>query len=278
MKHKTILRIVMMIDKIVLGLMLISSLSFANLDSDMDGVIDSIDKCPNTPFLNEVDASGCTTNLLKLPEERDDDTLEVDISYGFSNDEDTIDRDKQHLTKLQMSYYLNDWSYSINTGYFTTASSSGFSDTALKIKKRFTLTDSLKLSLGVGVKLPSYDFVGNQTDYSLYSSISYSISKISLFAGWSYTFIEDEESIAPLKNTNTLYIGTGYFWNKDIYTNIAYTSIESKFEKNHADQSIIASIFYTINEKWFTTITYAQEIGEDNIDNKISLRLGYRVW
>lgn len=230
------------------------------------------------PLLNEVDALGCTTNLLKLPDERDDDTFEIDINYGFSNDEDTINRDKQHLTKLQISYYLNDWSYSINTGYFTTFNSSRFGDTVLKIKKRFTLTDSLKLSLGLGAKIPSYDFVGNKTDYSIYSSISYSISKVSLFAGWSYTFIEDKETIYPLKNTNTIYIGGGYFWNKDIYTNIAYSSIESKFEKNHADQSIIASIFYTINDKWFTTLTYAQEIGEDDADNKTTIRLGYRVW
>jgi OOP family OmpA-OmpF porin len=35
------------------------------LDSDKDGVIDLYDKCPNTPFLNVVNKNGCTIKKIK---------------------------------------------------------------------------------------------------------------------------------------------------------------------------------------------------------------------
>ncbi|MFK5976085.1 MAG: hypothetical protein QM493_06220 [Sulfurovum sp.] len=270
-----------MIDKILLGVLLTTSLIWADTDSDMDGVIDRLDKCADTPFLSEVDASGCLTNTLTLidPDERGDDTLEVDIGYGISNDEDAIDRHKQNLITLQVGYYLNDWSYTIRTGYYRTGDDNDFSDTTLKIKRRFTLTDSLKLSLGGSAKLPTYEFAGNKTDYTLYTSIVYyPTTQFSLLAGWSHTFVKDTESINPIKDTDSIYLGVGYLYNKDIYTNITYTQVESKFAKKHTDKAIIATLFYTISPKYFTTITYSQEIGEDDIDNKISLRFGWRVW
>ncbi len=261
--------------------MVITSMIYAESDSDMDGVVDSLDRCANTPFLSEVDALGCIINKLILidPKQRADDTLEIDIGYALSSDEEALDRHNEYLLTLQIGYYLNDYSYTISTSYHKAKEDNGFSDTIIKIKRRFTLTDSLKLSIGGSAKLPSYDFLGNKTDYTLYSSIVYyPTTYLSLLAGWSHTFVEDRETIAPLKNTDNIYFGLGYLYNKDIYINMTYTQIESKFIKNHADKAIIASIFYTISPKYFTTIIYSQEIGDDDIDNKISVKLGWRVW
>ncbi len=48
--------------KITLFVAATLSLFAANIiqDKDMDGVIDSIDKCPNTPFFDIVDETGCS--------------------------------------------------------------------------------------------------------------------------------------------------------------------------------------------------------------------------
>ncbi|MEA2049052.1 MAG: hypothetical protein U9O64_11485 [Campylobacterota bacterium] len=250
-----------------------------NQDQDMDGVPDSVDQCSDTPFLDVVDKKGCSTNTLLFPQERDDGSLDIAFGYGFSNNEDDIDRETQHTSKLQLSYYLNNWSYTLRTGYYTaTDDDSGMQDTILKVKRKFRLTKSLKVGLGVGVNLPTYDFTGNKIDYTIYGSVVYyPRSALSLFAGASHTFINDEEGITPLQDTNTFYLGSGYFFTRDLYANLAYSYAESKFTTNHAAKSVMSTLFYKINDKWFTTLSYNHEI-DNNLHNSFNVRFGYSIW
>jgi len=269
-----------MMTKILLLSLMLLTLSHAEIakDQDMDGVPDDRDQCLDTPFLNEVNNKGCSTNTLIFPEERDSGSLDVSFGYGYSNDEELVDRDTQHTTKFQISYYLNNWSYSLRTGYFSTDDDNGMQDTTLKIKRKFKLTKFLKVGLGAAVKLPTYDFTGNKTDYTLYASvIYYPKSALSVFAGASHTFINDEEISTPLQDINTFYLGSGYFFTKDIYANIAYSYVQSKFTTNNAADSIISTLFYKINKKWFTILSYSHEI-EDELKNSASIKFGYSVW
>lgn len=270
----------MMMTKILLFSLILFTFSNAQStnDQDMDGVPDDRDQCKDTPFLNEVNNKGCSTSTLLFPQERDDGSLDVSIGYGFSNNQKLVDRDTQHTTKLHISYYLNNWSYSLRTGYFSTDDDSGMQDTTLKIKRRFKLTKSLKVGLGLGVKLPTYDFTGNKTDYTLYASVVYyPKSALSVFVGASHTFINDEQITTPLQDINTLYLGSGYFFTKDLYANLAYSYAESKFTVNNPAHSIISTLFYKINEKWFTTLSYSHEI-EDELKNSMNIKFGYSIW
>ena len=129
-----------------------------------------------------VNEKGCSTNALIFPQERDNGSLDISLGYGFSNNEELLDRDTQHTTKFQISYYLNDWTYSLRTGYFTTDDDEGMQDTTLKIKRKFRLNSSLKIGIGLGVKLPTYDFTGNNTDFTIYGSmVYYPKSALSIF-------------------------------------------------------------------------------------------------
>jgi len=270
----------MMMTKILLPCIMLLTLSNAqsSIDQDMDGVPDDRDQCLNTPFLNEVNDKGCSTNTLIFPEERDNGSLDVSIGYGFSNDEELIDRDTQHTTKFLISYYLNNWSYSLRTGYFSADDDNGMQDTTLKIKRKFKLNKSLKIGLGLGVKLPTYDFAGNNTDFTIYGSVVYyPKSAISIFAGTSYTFMNDDEIITPLQNINTFYTGSGYFFTRNLYANIAYSYADSKFVTNDPAHSIISTLFYRINDKWFTTLSYSHELTED-LKNSVNIKFGYSVW
>ena len=263
----------------LLGLAL---LTFSNAqsvqDQDMDGVPDDIDQCLDTPFLNEVNSKGCSTNTLIFPEERDNGSLDVSVGYGFSNNEELLDRDTQHTTKFQISYYLNNWGYSLRTGYYSTDDDEGMQDTTLKIKRKFKLNSSLKVSLGLGVKLPTYDFAGNNTDFTIYGSIVYyPKSALSMFTGTSSTFINDDEVSSPLQDVNTFYAGSGYFFTKNVYANIAYSYAESKFITNDPSHSILSTLFYRINSKWFTTLSYSHELEED-LKNSVNIKFGYSIW
>ena len=270
----------MTMTKILLLSLTLLTLSSADStkDQDMDGVPDSIDQCTNTPFLDEVNAKGCSTTSLIFPQERDDGSLDVAFGYGYSNNEDDIERNTQHVARFLVSYFLNDWSYTLRTGYFDSEDDSGMQDTALKIKRKFRLNKSLKVSLGVGVRLPTYDFTGNKTDYTLYSSVVYyPKSALSLFAGLSHTFVNDEEIITPLQDTNVFYLGSGYFFTKDFYANISYSYIESKFITNHPAKILMGTLFYKIDDKWFTTLSYSHEI-DDQLHNSFSVKFGYSIW
>jgi hypothetical protein len=250
----------------------------SSIDQDMDGVPDDRDQCLDTPFLNVVNDKGCSTDVLIFPQERDDGSLDVSIGYGFSNNEDLIDRDTQHTTKFQISYYLNNWSYSLRTGYFSTDDDNGMQDTTLKIKRKFKLNKSLKVGLGLGVKLPTYDFTGNNTDYTIYGSIVYyPKSALSIFAGTSYTFMNDDEIITPLQDIKTFYTGSGYFFTEKLYANIAYSYAESKFTTNDPAHSIISTLFYKINDKWFTTLSYSHQL-EEELNNSLNIKFGYSIW
>lgn len=266
--------------KILLLSLILFNLSNAESakDQDMDGVPDTIDECTDTPFLNEVNAKGCSTNTLIFPQERDNGSLDIAFGYGFNNNDEQVDRDTQYESNFYISYYLNNWSYTLRTSYFTMDDDIGMQDSLLKIKRKFRLTEYLKVSLGAGVELPTYDFTGNNTDYTLYGSIIYyPKSALSLFAGLSHTFIQDEEITIPLQDTNILYLGSGYFFTKDFYVNLAYSYTKNKFTVNHPAHSIGSTLFYQINEKWFTTLSYSHEI-EDELSNSAGIKFGYRIW
>lgn len=264
----------------ILGFALIT-LSFAETikDQDMDGVPDSVDQCKDTPFLDVVNKQGCSTRTLIFPEAKNNDGLDISFGYGISNNEDTLEREIQHTSKVQLIYYRDQWSYSVRTGYFQTDTQNGMQDTTLKIKRKFKLNESLKLGLGLGVRLPTYNFIGNQTDYTLYSSLTYyPISSLSLFSGVSHTFINDEEVIDPLQDINTFYAGSGYFFTQSFYANIAYSYAESKFTVNLPSKSVMSTLFYKINEKWFTTLSYRHEIENDTLNNSLNIKFGYSIW
>ena len=271
----------MTMTKILLLGFILTTLSFSETlkDQDMDGVPDSVDQCKNTPFLDVVNQQGCSTHSLIFPKDQNNDGLDISFGYGISNNEDTLNREIQHTAKIQLIYYRDQWSYSVRTGYFQTDSQNGMQDTTFKIKRKFRLNESLKISLGLGVRLPTYDFIGNQTDYTLYSSLTYyPISSLSLFSGVSHTFINDEDDTDPLQDINTFYVGSGYFFTQSFYANIAYSYVESKFTVNPPSRSIMSTLFYKINKKWFTTLSYSHQIEDDTLNNSLNIKFGYSIW
>lgn len=265
---------------VLLGFTLVTLSAAETLkDQDMDGVPDTVDQCADTPFLDVVNQQGCSTSTLLYPEDKDNDSLNITFGYGLSNNEDTLAREIQHTSKVQLTYHYDEWSYSLRTGYFQTDSQNGMQDTTLKIKRKFRLNESLKFGLGLGVRLPTYDFTGNQTDYTLYSSLTYyPLSSLSLFSGVSHTFINDEDVIDPLQDINTFYAGSGYFFTQSFYANIAYSYVESKFTVNQPSRSIMSTLFYKINEKWFTTLSYSHEVEVDTLNNSLNIKFGYSIW
>jgi hypothetical protein len=248
------------------------------IDEDFDGVPDSQDQCPHTPFLNQVDARGCTTTILTLPDDTIYDSMTITLGYGNSINEDLVGRERQDSAAIQISYYHNNWSYSLRSGYYSHHQSSGMLDTTIKIRKRFKLTKKLKLGVGAGLRLPTYQFTGNRTDLLLYSSLNYYPTRsLSLFGGLSHTFVRDRKITIPLRNTTSFYMGGGYFFSSHFYGGLSFGLAQSKFTNEHVIRSLSGTLYYKLNKKWFSTLSYYQEIDED-LHNAWSFKLGYKFW
>jgi len=248
-------------------------------DQDMDGVDDAHDRCPHTPFLAEVDADGCMVKPLYFPHERDNGSLDILIGYGFSNDDDTIDREEQHVTRFQAAYVSNDWIYSVRTAWYTAEGDSGMLDTIVKIKKRFKPAPNVKYTFGAGLRLPTHDFAGNRADAVLYAStIYYPKSGWSLFAGANYTFVNDQEIDEPLQNAYTTYVGSGYFFTDRFYLNAAYAYGESKFADYHPIKTVSSTLFYQWSDTWYVSATYSYELDDDDTHHTFTFNIGYQVW
>ena len=248
-------------------------------DQDFDGVADEVDECPKTAFFEKVDSRGCTVKILTLPNETEKDSLQLLAGYGVIVNEDLLGRDEQTIETLKMSYYRDNWSYSLGSGYYQYQDTKGTIDTTLKIKKRFSLTPILKLNVGAGLKLPTYDFQGNQTDYALYSSLNYYPKKsLSFFGNYSYTFVQDEPVNSALRDSEYLSGGVGYFFTKKFYANCALSLGKNKFVSEHSTKSLSSTLYYKWNKHWFSLLHYNQEILDESDHRTYTLKVGYRVW
>ncbi len=264
----------------ILAIMIASQCSADSVkDADLDGVPDSIDQCPHTPFLHEVNSRGCTTKVLTLPEDSSNTNLTLSLGYGYFTNEDLIGRETQYISKAQLSYYHDNYSYTLKTSYYTYHGDKGIQDTVLKIKKRFSLNTNTKFKLGVGIKLPTYDFQGNQTDYTLYSSLThYLSSKHSFFTGASYTFVKDKPIKTPLQNSYNIYMGDGYFFSTRFYASLSYNLSQSKFTTEHHIHTLSSTLYYKINDKFYTTLSYQREIGDEDLHDGLQFKIGMKLW
>ena len=257
-------------------------------DSDFDGVSDSQDLCPNTPFLCEVNAQGCTVNILTLPNESEKDSFIASVGYGYATNEDLKSREKQHNSNIQLSYYKKQWSYMLHTGYYTHSEHDGILDTTFKIRKRIHLAKQWVLGLGGGITLPTHEYTGNRTDIFLSGTLHYyATDTLSTFAGYSFTrngdkvdpkVRNDDDEIQELSNYHKAYVGLGYFFNPNFYANLSYHLEQSKFRGEHNRQAFSSTLYYKIDEKWFATFSYKREFADEDLHDNLLFKVGYHIW
>ncbi|SFV53793.1 hypothetical protein MNB_SM-4-398 [hydrothermal vent metagenome] len=271
----------------VICILAFSSTLFAYIDSDFDGVEDTFDKCPNTPFTQLVDINGCTTKSLVSPHKAD---IIVGASYSDSNYQ-TLNATDTYSTTIQVDYYYENFSLQASTSYFLTSASgytnTGLNDSFVGAAYQFRPFDSLSVRVGAGALLPTYEtsLNNNKTDYTGSINLSYTISKVSLFGGYSYTLINDDDTVVTYddnttqeinyQNTSALSGGIGFYMSDSLYTSISYNTSDSIYTTVEDIETASLYAYYGINEHWFSTFSYARGISESASENYASIRLGY---
>ncbi len=266
---------------------------FAYSDFDMDGVDDTIDRCPGTPLTELVDIYGCTIKNLE-----GDHHFDIIAGVSFSQfNENTLsalnpDGTDTVTTTLQADYYYKNFSLQASTSYFDSESqsdnNSGQNDSFIGAYYQLDPASFLSLRLGGGLLLPTYDtgYNNNNLDYTASASLSYLLDNINLFGSYSYTLVNDDdfsyfddtahETVTiSYQNTNAFNAGIGFYPTGKLYTSVAYNRSDSIYRHVETIESASAYLFYTIDKHWFATLNYAYGLSDSASDHYAAFRLGY---
>ena len=270
----------------LIAMLLMTSSVFAYSDSDMDGVDDAHDRCPNTSFMELVDINGCAKKSLVSKHHFD---IIVGGSYADS-DYNTLNKTDTYSSTLQVDYYYENFSLQASTSYFDTEGS-GYSETGMydsyvgaSYQFRF---DNLSLRVGAGALLPTYDssLKNNNTDYSGSASISYSLGSLNIFGGYVYTKINDDDVVITAsdgsttdvlyQDTNSYNGGIGYYLSNNFYMSASYNNAQSIYKGVAEIETASLYGYYSFTGHWFGTFSYAYGLSDTASKNYAALRLGY---
>lgn len=251
---------------------------YAYTDNDMDGVDDTIDRCPNSLLTDLVDMNGCTKKSLISPH-----SYGIIIGGNYS-DSDYLRQGKTDTlaTSFQVDYYYKQFSLQASTSYFK-ADGSGYSDSGLYdtfvgASYRLNKINDLSVSLSAGVILPTYDseLDNNNMDYTASLNLSYALEKINIFGGYSLTFINDDDiGDVTYQNTNAFSAGLGYYVNNQLYMSASYGMSDSIYSGLEDIQTATVYGYYSIDKDRFVTVSYAHGLSDTASDNYLSIRLGF---
>ena len=270
---------------VVLAFVMSSSL-YAYSDSDMDGVDDAHDRCPNTSFMELVDINGCAKKSLVSKHHFD---IIVGGSYAES-DYNTLNKTDTYYSTLQADYYYGNFSLQASTSYFDTEGSgysqTGLYDSYVGASYQFRLSNLL-VRVGAGALLPTYDSAlkNNNTDYVGSASLSYALGDFNIFGGYTYTKINDDDVVIVAsdgsttdviyQNTNSYNGGLGYYLSKKFYMSVSYNSAQSIYDGVDNLESASLYGYYSFSRHWFGTFSYAYGLSDTASKNYAALRAGY---
>ena len=251
---------------------------YAYTDSDMDGVDDSIDQCPNTPLTDLADISGCTKRSLVSPHHYD---IIVGLNYSDS-DYRSLKTTNTIASSLQVDYYYKQLSIQASTSFFTTDGSgysdSGFYDSFLGASYRLNKINDLSISLSLGLILPTYDteLNNNNIDYTASANVSYPLNDFNIFGGYTLTIVNDDNvGDVTYQNTNIFSGGAGYYINNKLYMSASYSVGDSIYNGLVDIETATVYGYYSIDKDRFATVSYSHGLSDTASDNYVSVRLGF---
>ena len=294
---------------IALLLLLFSTGASAFQDSDIDGVSDAIDLCPNTPFEALVNSKGCSTQqesgLVQKKENKYIGALTLKIGDTLLSDEYY---DSENYLNLYANYRYRNWDVSVSNSRTTTSSSytedNTNSDNNIYLSTGYTFTlpkSSLKLSLGTKIvdsdsssseviqrdrgngraniqdSVTVDDTLVDSRDDDYFASVNYNYNltnKQNLFLYYGYTSSGDSKS-TDYEDYSSFSIGTGHSFGKSLYSALSYTYTGSIYSDVDAEQGITWFNSYNFNKNIFATATYTYALEDYSYDNTLAFALGF---
>ena len=244
---------------------------FAYTDSDMDGVEDMLDKCPNTSLIDLVNSDGC-------PIEQLDSSHHFDIILGIKSikikNKTTSKNLYLSIKTVQIDYFYKNFSFNISGA----KNDSKLLDTYLSIKYKYEYNDLWTFYTSFNIILPTYKSTlnNNHTDYSALQSIYYKKEDLYLFGAYRFTIVNDVDNLSiNYKNTNSYTLGVGYDISSQLYSSISISSVDSAFKDTSSSKSANIYFLYSLDDNYFTNISFTKSYNNLIISDTLSLRVGY---
>ncbi len=268
--------------KTLLILSCLAAAASAYVDTDLDGVEDSMDRCPDTQLSELVGSDGCPVASLISPHRFD---IIAGVSYNGGSRLDIAQEGEDTVAlSLQADYYYKQYTVQLATSFYNTDSDSGLNDTLLAAYYRFQPTEKLFGRIGVGVVLPTYEtgFDNEAADYQASAALSYSIGeRLNVFGGFSYTLVNDDDVYNVTDIGDVIYqdtaawmAGAGYRFSPNFYASLSYGSSDSIYRDVEAIENVSLYGVYNVSDSLFLTFSYASGLSDSASDNAVALRIG----
>ncbi len=240
-------------------MLLKSAIAFT--DSDFDGVEDSIDRCPDTPFDVLVDQYGCPIEN----EEQSSGWFSAKVGGSYYTDEE----DETSYASVYLSYGYKSWYFSLSSNYYIYDSfykKGGMGSSYISGSYTFS-TENLDITPGLTIKIPTAKKEFGSKNVDLLPSIDadFYIGNFDIFAYYGLIFRGRSSD-----NQYSASVGAGYQFNDSIYLSGSYD-----FDEDNSKYLSAFSVF-DITDKYFLTLSYSYGLNKKAIDNYFSSQFGVR--
>ncbi len=241
------------------------------IDNDLDGVDDTIDLCPNTPFDVLVDAHGCDMNKKGLHGK-------LLLQAGATRNIDTVYEDTT-LFNLFADYSVGNWDISLSTTNYNTGNLTGIVDVEddLFVTAGYTFhKEKLTGKLMLGTKFAFTKESANDRNNDWYAALNldYALSDNSnLFGYYSYTLSSDS-AVVDYKNFHTLSIGSGYNLTPQWYSALSLNYASAYYQGGEAYRSISWYNLYMLTDRLYLSLNYAYGLNDEAYDHTLSFNIG----
>ena len=254
----------------IIILTLISVSLHAYEDQDIDGVADSKDLCPNTPFDVVVNEEGCPNEKLfpgKL-------TLQIGSDLSFNTTSDI-----SHNLNLFTNYHYNKWDFSLSSSNynFTNLNTTTNSETDLYFTVGYLFQYknlNTKLSLGTKFAFMDEDNMDRDNDYYASINLDYYLSqKHNTFFYYNHT-LSGQGTDIKYNDLNSYSLGTGYMFTPNWYSTVAYNYSDTLFTDTESYKALSWFNSYNFTKDVYATLNYAYTLNDSTSRHIVSLNLG----
>ena len=232
-------------------------------DYDIDGVEDSKDDCPNTPFDLTVDEHGCAEGS----KAKGTWTLLTGTITGIDKDADTLTN-----FLLYVNYRYKSWDFSASTFNDIQNTTTELPNTLyLTTGYRFKPVENIQMKVSVGTKQSDV-----QDDYYLSTNVDYVLDENkNLFLYYGYTVAQDS-STQKYDNFHTLSFGVGSALTDYWYSALSYDYSGATL-RNTDDYKVLSWVnTFALTPKYYFVTNYSYGLNTATTDHTISVQFGVK--
>jgi len=251
---------------LILSLLAALSLAANFKDSDLDGVPDNLDLCPNTPFLQTVNIHGCSKEQLKQLKNKKNNIINITAGYEYDHYKASKNTDI-----IFTSISLKNKQYNIKTSLYVSFLKDPNAINKYKSNDliwsnyiyKYFKNDTLKF----GIKGYFTTYYNDKFDYAFLIEDTHYFDTFDI--GGSYKYKIYGESNTNAKQTITVY--SDFYIKKLIISPYAYTENSAYNDTWYKYAGI--TFFYSVNKHSGVTLDTSLDLEESanyTIDSSIS--------